>query len=262
MKKGILLTIAAVTLAVGGGAYLLLDPSHEGESSRNEERATSTRPAPWTGLSPREVAEKFTEADTTAERLKWVRDPDRVAPLVEAFYGEGPGAREKVVDVKPMGAAQTPEFAYQRFQAKLDDGASRLVAVVLSEDGAKVDFDCYARHGSASWPDLLAGKATVMRLFVKPGTYYNYTFSDDQAWRGFVASSPDLEEPFFVYVRRGSEEAKRLAAVRTPRPTRVTVGLRSLKGSHQQRQFEVKAVHAQGWVVADPQAPSGDDPES
>jgi len=38
----------------------------------------STSPAQdteWSGLLPLEVAEKFRQADTTAERLKWVRDP-------------------------------------------------------------------------------------------------------------------------------------------------------------------------------------------
>jgi hypothetical protein len=263
MTKGTLSMIAAAAFAVLGGTYLLLSPNADGEGKKEKETATTDhQPTRWTGPLPKEVAEKFTQAGTTAERLKWVRDPTRMAPIVEAFYGEGGlGNREEVVDLKPMKALNTPDVSYQRFQVKLKGGSSRLLAVIPGADGAKVDFECYARHGSASWPNLLAGKATeaeVVRLTIKPTVHYKHTFSDEDIWRAFMANSPDLADPIYLYARRGSKEEKRLINFKSQRPVRATLAIRSIKDSHQQRQFEATAIHGRGWVVVQP----GGSPES
>jgi hypothetical protein len=256
MTKKTLLMIAAAGLAVLGGTYLLLRPNANDGGKQDKETTTDQQPTQWTGPLPKEVAEKFGQAGTTAERLKWVRDPTRVTPLVEAFYGEhGPGNREEILGLKPMKAVHTPDFAYQRFQVKLKGGSSRLLAVIPGADGAKVDFECYTRHGSATWPDLMAGKATeaeVVRVAIKPSVHYKHLFSDEDIWRAFMASSPDLEDPFYLYVRRGSKEEKRLINFRSQKPARATLAIRSIKDSHQQRQFEVTAIHGRGWVIVQP----------
>ena len=262
MTKKTLLMIAAAGLAVLGGTYLLLRPNANDGGKQDKETTTDHQPTQWTGPLPKEVAEKFSLAGTTAERLKWVRDPTRVTPLVEAFYGEGGlGSQEEVVDLKPMKPVNTPDFAYQRFQVKLKGGSSRLLAVIPGADGAKVDFECYARHGSASWPALLAGKATeaeVVRVTIKPTVHYKHTFADEDTWRAFIANSPDLEDPIYLYVRRGSKEEKRLINFRSRSPVRASLAIRSINDSHQQRQFEVTAIHGRGWVIVQP----GGSPES
>jgi hypothetical protein len=260
MSKGTLIIIAAAGLAAIGGTYLLLLPNAGDERNQEQAKATTVlRPTQWIGPLPKEVAEKFTQTATAAERLKWVRDPTRVAPLMEAFYGEqGPGTREEVETLKPMKPVDREDFSYHRFHVKLKGGSNRLLAVIPGADGAKVDFECYVRHGSKSWPDLLAGKATeaeVVRVTIKPTVHYKQTFADEDVWRAFMASSPDLEDPIYLYARRGSKEEKRLISFKSKRPVRATLAIRSVEGSHQQRQFEVKAVHDQGWVILHPTLP-------
>ena len=119
--------------------------------------------------------------------------------------------------------------------------------MILDENGSKVDFECYARHGSTMWPNLLAGKDTesdVVRVAVKPVAYYNYAFSDDATWRAFVANSPDLKNSLYIYARRGSKEAKQLANFKTKKPARVTLAIRSLEGSHLALPLHHRELHA------------------
>ncbi|MGE4606966.1 MAG: hypothetical protein AAEJ52_09520 [Myxococcota bacterium] len=207
----------------------------------------------WKGLLPVEVAKKFTEAKTVPERLKWVRTPQQVRPALEEFFTVGPGATEQVAQLKPMPLARTADHSFLRFQARMNDGTNRLLCVVITGDeGAKVDFESYARHGSESWTDLLSGKATeaeAVRVFVKPGIYYNYAFADEQKWSSFVVTSPDVEKPLYFYAARESETAKHLAQLTARRPMRAILAIRSVKGSFKNRQFEVKQLVGRGWIV-------------
>ena len=130
---------------------------------------------------------------------------------------------------------QTAEFVFQRFHVKMEDGSSRLLCVVINEEeGARVDFECYARQGSVAWEDLLSGEATeaqVLRVFLKAGSYYNYAFADEMKWRCFVATSPDVERLLYFYVARGAETAKQLAQFTARRSMRATLAVRSVEGS-------------------------------
>jgi hypothetical protein len=209
----------------------------------------------WKGALPREVAEKFTQAQTVAERLVFVRDPQRVRPALEEFFREGPGAKEVVAKLTPLRMIQSTLFTFQRFEVKMKDGSSRLLCVVLSaEKGAKVDFESYARHGSESWADLLSGKALeseVVRVFVKAGNYYNHGFADEGKWRHFAATTPDVEMPLDFYVARGSEADEHLVGIASRRQMRATLAIRAVEGSFGNRQFEVTKVLGPGWVVED-----------
>lgn len=166
----------------------------------------------WKGPVPRQIAESFSKATTHEERLQWVRDGGRVAPLMERFFRDGPGANEKILEIVPMPPESNGALTFQRFQVRMDNDKSRLVSVVLTDEGGKVDFECYARHGAVAWSDLLSGKASEsseVRVFVEPGFAYMYEFSDDQKWRSILATTPDYEYPLYFYVLRDSEVDKK-----------------------------------------------------
>lgn len=205
----------------------------------------------WSGAIPIRVAEAFTKAKTHEMRMKLVRTPETAGPLMQAFFESGPGSTETIAGIDEMSAASTEQFAFQRFQVRLKDGGSRLMCVVFTPEGAKVDFECYARYGSASWTDLLGGQAKEadeVRVFVEPGFTYVYGFSEEEKWSCYLAKTPDLEETMNFYAPRGSELDKKLKQVTARGPMRATLAIRSMDGSHLKRQFEVTAVRAEGWV--------------
>lgn len=206
----------------------------------------------WKGPVPWRIAEGFTKATTDEERLKWVRDPERAAPLMTAFFHDGHGATEKILGVTSMGPASNGKFSFQRFQVRMEDGSKRMLCVVLTDNGGKIDFESYARHGSATWKDLLCGnapEAEEVRVFVEPGFTFVHGFSDEKKWRCFVATTPDWADPLDFYTLRESEADKALRSLMNGGgPIRVILAIRSVGDSYQKRQFEVTKVVAGGWV--------------
>lgn len=204
----------------------------------------------WTGPLPQKIADHFIKAATNAERLKWVRDPEQVAPIMESFYRDGAGASENVLGLKQMEPAFNEKFFFQRFQVRLGNGTSRLLCVVLTEDGGKVDFKAYALHCSAQWKDLLSGKvsqAAEVRVFIEPTSAYMHGFTDEKKFSSYLANSRDLDDPVFFYAPRGSKLDKSLQELTQAGMARATVAIRSVDRSHEKRQFEVTEFLVGGW---------------
>ncbi len=205
----------------------------------------------WSGAIPIRVAEAFAQATTHEMRMKLVREPERVGAMMKAFFQSGPGVAGEIAGIDEMGAASTVDFAFQRFQVRLKDGGSRLMCVVFTVDGPKVDFECYARHGSATWDELLGGKvaeADEVRVFVEQGFTYVYDFGDDEKWSCYLATTPDFDGTLNFYAPRGSDLDTKLKKQTAGGPMRATLAIRPLGDSYKHRQFEVTAVHAAGWI--------------
>lgn len=213
-------------------------------------------PENWKGMVPAEVARKFMDAKTVGERLKLVRHPVEVVEIMKRFYADGPGSREKPVDLSPMEDVTSDGKIVTRFAMKMEDGSMRLVSIPFTEDGlARVDFKAYTRYCSHPWSEVLAGKvasAPEMRVFLSGGSYYNLAFSDESRWMSFVASSPDLDGPVFLYADRSDPslpaELKDWSASPGTAPVRCTLSLETLGDSYQNRQFILRKLLYAGWV--------------
>jgi hypothetical protein len=204
----------------------------------------------WQGLLPRQVAQRFNDATTYEERLKWVRDPEDNALLVENFYNNGAGAKEKILELKQMDTVGTDKFIIHRFQARLDGGTSRLLSVVQMGNRAYVDFKAYARHCSSRWEDLLSGAAPAaaeVRVFLDLGTAYMNQYADEEKWTSYTATTPDWEMPLYFYAARGSRTDEALRALTSRGTQRATLSIRANDGSHEKKQFEIVELLAAGW---------------
>ena len=104
--------------------------------------------AVWQGPPPIQVARLFTRAQSHEARLKWISDPDADGWWMERFFADGAGATERVVDLKPLDVVNNEAVAYVRFAVSMADGGKRLLCVITTTEGAKVDFRSYARFGT------------------------------------------------------------------------------------------------------------------
>jgi hypothetical protein len=244
--------LLGLVLVVAGGLWMAgRDRSApEAAAAREEAESGSAVRGVWRGPIPSEVAEKFTSAATHDERLRWVRNPGEVGPLMEKFFREGPGASEKVAQTLLANANGNGDLLFENFQVVMTNGSQRQLSVTVDPEGAKVDFKAYARYGSESWEDLLSGaveSAEEMRVMMTPGGFYMHRFPDESRWLHFEATTPDLPESMDFYVDRESDIARELAAVEGGM-IQATVSLRADGDSAQQRQFEITALKSPGWA--------------
>ena len=212
----------------------------------------------WQGAVPGEALDGFIKATTHAERMRWVRSPELVEPLVTAFYTTGPGSREKVsltASIPPPALDPgQPAYEIARYAVLMEDNSKRLVSIVTTPDGARVDFHAYSRHASVPWPNLLEGRApgAVVRLFISSGRFHAVPFASETDWLALTGVCPDVPADLLLYARRGTPECAALEAILTdPLNTvaqRVTLTIGPVQESWRQHMFQVTAFHAREWL--------------
>lgn len=205
---------------------------------------------------PIETAQAFTDALDPVERLKWARHPKVVSQHLSHYPAQA--LTEEVESVRSMLIVHGREFPFVCFEAKFSSGDRRLICVIKTPEGDKVDWDAFARYGSVSWEDVLKGRggSALVRVFAKPGHYYNYNFQDDQKWSCYELSSPDFEGKLYGYVERDSVTAKIFAEVflngsKTKNRLRMSLRIRITPGDIENRMLEITKVAARGWIVGE-----------
>lgn len=201
-------------------------------------------------LPPLVVARHFANSPDPAERLKWARNPKEIAGRISEYAKQAQS--EIPTSIKKLGLITVQGLNYQSFVASFADGGQRFLCVVGTDDGPRVDWDTYARYGSASWDEILEGKVNEASVRIMPALsdYYNGQFTDREKWQAFALDSPDLEVPVYGYcekdseldeeLREGIQSGAKRAFVEIKRPESV---------SSADRQFVMTRLRNFGWVV-------------
>lgn len=252
-RLGRMVTLVGVLLLLVLVGWLV----HSAWSSRV--RQTNDRPdefkAPpgggWKEMAPL-LARKFGNASTAEDWISMARDPERVAPLIRAFQASS--ATGKAIRIKPHGSEPFGREELFLFAVTYEDGRSRLIHVVPTGDGPKVDWESFARSCSVDFAELVAPVAVEaeLRALVRPCRYYNYNFADDRRWRAFEVLNGDWPESLTGYAAVGSPAEVALLRMLGPgndaRPLRVILNVRAGGEDGARGQMEILEVVQQGWV--------------
>ncbi len=200
-------------------------------------------------LSSSEVAETFLHAPSIDDRIELLRDPRHAGLLREHFKTmDSAGLETKVAEMSPMPSVTVQGLTFDRFHVHFTDGRHRLIAVAYEKNGLFVDWKAYARYGTASWEDLVSGKAAEaeMRAFAKPADYHNHVFADPKRYQVYELTSPDwIGGPIHAYVPRKTKRARMLAE-NIMDSQRVTLRLKHDPESP--NAFLITKIIAIGWV--------------
>ena len=199
------------------------------------------------------VARTFLAEGIPFERLRRVRDGDDVLFRMDAYSKEAreaPGEIEKMIGHLSEGGRTVTAFA-----VTMPSGDVRLLEVVETEKGPKVDWDAYARYGTASWEDLLSGKAerAVVRVFCEPSSERPEPFGNQAEWTCFRLSSPDLPQAALGFAQVGSvrEAMMKKVILGTPRyRQRFTLEILRHEGKDEPL-FEITRCLAVGWILGE-----------
>jgi hypothetical protein len=208
-------------------------------------------PADWRKLAPA-VAEKFANSSSPEEWLPMVRDPDRVARMIRAFKPKFASGR--ALSIRPFGSEPFGDDELYQFTVTYEDGRSRLIHVVPTPEGPKVDWEAFARSGGAGFSELTAPVKveTELRVLARRARYYNYNFADDRRWRAYEIINGDWPEPLTGYVAIGSIADDFLGRMVRPGlddpPVRLILKVRGGGDDGARGQLEILEVVQQGWV--------------
>lgn len=198
------------------------------------------------------LVKRFAKASTPEEWGAMVRDPERVAPLILTFKPKF--ATGRPLGIKPFGSEPFGDGVLYQFSVTYEDGRSRLIHVLPTADGPKVDWESFARSGGAGFEEL-TGPVPVeaeLRVLVKPAMYYNYNFSDDRQWRAYETMNGDWPDPLTGYAQVGSTAANALLRMAgqglDDSPARFILKVRGGGEDGARGQLEILEVVQKGWV--------------
>jgi hypothetical protein len=222
------------------------------------------------GASERAVAlvERYLAAPTVQAKADWVRDPQRVAPLMAALAKRQPDLFAPVTgaEVKAAGLShyQDPSnpVPVTPVVAALADGTRRTFFVEHTEQGDVIEWEsslgyseplemAAARRGKVSPP-----ARAVWRVEAAPDDYFNRAFTDEEhlvCLRLSRADRPD--ETFWAYAPKDSEVGQSLRRIWNEAPRdfvqRLTVTVEGGAATAKTRQVRLTEVHHAGWRTPD-----------
>lgn len=196
------------------------------------------------------VARAFLAETEPAKRLQWVRNEEEVSGRLAEYPEEARSLTGEIESV--LGHGVDEGRSVTGFVIVFPSGNLRLMEVLGTPEGPRVDWDAYARHGSASWQDLWSGRAqrAVVRVFCEPSTEHPEPFDDREKWTCFRLSSPDLTQPLLGFADTGSvrEAAMKQAVLDSPNyRQRFTLEIVRHQGQDEPL-FEIVRCLAVGWM--------------
>ena len=203
----------------------------------------------------RQLADDFAKSTNPQIRLRMCRYPDQISKRLDSYPERA--LSEAATEVTFIDVVNLGGIMAARFVAKFADNSSRLICIVSTEDGLRVDWDCYARHNAKAVPLLLEGKtqSAELRIFARKSHYYNFTYRDDKRWTAFELSSPDFKDIIYAYSLKETTTGKLLDAAfknaALEKSVQLTLQVSSNQDTHKRKQFNIDRIYAFGWVRAE-----------
>ena len=200
------------------------------------------------------AVKKFMTSGSIQERLAFTRDPERVKPLMEKYYGNEEFEPEGFEELNRGQIRYRGNF-FTSF-VRIGDFSSGAIAVERFEDGDdfsyRVDWESWVGYCEMSAEDLIRAKPTepkLLRILLRQGSYYNYGFSDERVWAAYRLGFRNSDRALLAYVRRDSKEGEILAELfRDSEELLYTLKIRYPENARSGDQVEIVELLEQGWI--------------
>lgn len=200
----------------------------------------------------------FLTSGSIQGRLNFVRDPERVKPLMEEYYGNEEFEPEGFEELNRGEIRYRGDF-FTSF-VRIGDFSSGPIAIERFEDGDdfsyQVDWESWVGYCEMSAEDLVRAKPTepkLLRIMLRQGSYYNYEYSDDKVWAAYRLGFRNSDRTLFAYARRDSKEGEVLAELfRDSEEMVYTLKIRYPVNARSGDQVEIVELVGQGWIEDSP----------
>ncbi|MGJ8697250.1 MAG: hypothetical protein ACSHYF_13110 [Verrucomicrobiaceae bacterium] len=207
-----------------------------------------------------EAVKGFLNAATITEKAKWIRDKERVKPLMENYYGSEDIEPERLRNFDKSQVTYRGNLLSSYVQ--LNDFSSKPIAILKVKDEYFVDWESWVGYCEvpANKMILLKPKGEVlMRAYVTSQKYYNYGFSDDRKWYSVKLFFQDQDRSLWAYAEKNSQLTERLIRTLSSRSEiPMVVSVRYPEGGRADDQVILTRVYTDGWIYP---APSKSDDE-
>lgn len=203
-------------------------------------------------------ATEYLASDTIEERLRHVRHPGRVAPLMSDWYEDHPLKGEKFMELGTFQPLTLDMKPFWVMRVRTDDRRHSLLLEQTEEDEVLVDWETDVCFQPMPWERFVSERPEGefdFRVEVRPDNFFAYEFSDESSYRCLRLAVRDSREHLFGYVERGSELERRILPLLRRRawPVPMIVRLRFVPGSAARRSVVISELISERWCLVEDQ---------
>lgn len=145
-----------------------------------------------------------------------------------------------------------------------EDGSESSTIAMLTPDQTgvwRLDFDSFAGKCQPSWEAFVSGEAVegVVRVWFSVDNYFNGPFLNDEQWLCYSMARSESDAILFGYCRKGSPQADAMENIAERMRMKGRTNTTSFRGivaiskpeGAEKRQFEIKRVLAEDWLLTD-----------
>lgn len=218
-----------------------------------------------------EAVRLYFEADTVEKKLKCVRQPERVRPLMEEYYKQH---TLKPLPFKKMLAQHPQTLEFRAFWAvKPDSGVEGVkLPVILVEQTDEgqflVDWETEVEYQPADWGKFIESRSTApaqFRVEVVPSgmrhAFYGFEFDDYKKYRAYQIKQREGDASLWAYAVKGSAADVLLINLLRKKPNasglRVILTLRFPENAMSGRCVHIQSLDSSSWLFTESLPMSG-----
>jgi hypothetical protein len=163
------------------------------------------------------VVEAYLAAETVEEKLKHVRMPKRVSPLMESYYKTHPLVPTNAGGFYHFEPVELSNYPFVVIRMILTDGGTVTLLLEETQDGeVKVDWESQVAYQVMSLDEFVEKRpveSVEFRVLVEYDEYYSFEFSDSDRYVSLMIKERDNPGFLFGYVERYSDTHDQLIEI-------------------------------------------------
>ena len=198
----------------------------------------------------------FLSADSLEEMVKWVRHPERVAPLMESYYARNRIEPLTFKTTKKYHSISLEKKPFIALEVRVEEHEKGIPILIEDrQDGMLVDWESYVCYLPMDPEQLAESRPTDLmglRVYVQRDNFHTYEFSDESEYDcfqlnfrgsetilyGFVRKGTALEQEFLKFFPLGTDEHRKAAIIKA----------RFLEGSKATRSMLIEGLESTKWA--------------
>ncbi len=201
------------------------------------------------------IIQQFSQAETWQEAAQFVRDPERIRPLMEEYYADNPWEPLPIDNIEIRRAGWMGGKLLVLTTVVTSDTYKEYYFIAERKEGSyRIDWETLVEYNRMSWAEFkrtMPKEPVTMRANLTPGSYYNFQFSDPEEWVCFEIRSRD--EGFlglYGYVKRNSDLHQELQELLTQSsPIAVMINIKYPENATSPDLVEITEFLRSGWIV-------------
>lgn len=197
------------------------------------------------------VVQSFLRADGHVQKLAFIHDKEKVAPVLKDFYTRNPRLASPTLDAIQTEGELRKNLAIMAFESA-SHKATWYFNLIQEKGAYVIDWFTCSIYQSDHIEQFLAKKSsTPTRLYVQieRGNYYNFQWADESKYRCYNLSYPGLNREIYGYSTMDTSTDLDLLVMTSLEGLKPCVlEVRFPEGAQDPRQVEILRKVAEAWL--------------